>query len=386
MMKRAIVFGFLLFATGLVIGMVLTERTRSAIEITATPLVAAASQLAPKVIAATSNLPDFSDVAADTVSSVTNISSLQLVRRTSPFSRDPFFQYFFGDSSDLFGLQQRPSLGSGVIVSPDGYILTNAHVVGQRKAEITVTLADEREMDATLVGIDESTDIALLKVEVLGLPAVAWGDSSRLKVAEWVLAIGNPFQLSQTVTLGIVSAVGRDNLGVATYEDFIQTDAAINPGNSGGALINARGELIGINTAILSDSGGSQGVGFAVPSNLARRVMQDLITYGEVRRGSIGYVDTRSLTPRLAERLGLPNRSGAVVWEMSRRSAAYQAGIEPGDVIVRLNGQPVPDNAAFVRLLSDAPIGSTVALGLLRQGREIEVDVRVSQDQGQRRR
>ena len=386
MMKRGVVFGFLLFVTGLVIGMVLTGRTRSATESTATPLVAAASQLAPQVVAATSNLPDFSDVAAGTVSSVTNISSLQLVRRTSPFSRDPFFRYFFGDSSDLFGLQQRPSLGSGVIVSPDGYILTNAHVVGQRMAEITVTLADEREMDATLVGIDESTDIALLKVEALGLPAIAWGDSSRLKVAEWVLAIGNPFQLSQTVTLGIVSAVGRDNLGVATYEDFIQTDAAINPGNSGGALINARGELIGINTAILSESGGSQGVGFAVPSNLARRVMQDLIAYGEVRRGSIGYVDTRSLTPRLAQRLGLPNRGGAVVWEMSRRSAAYQAGIEPGDVIVRLNGQPVPDNAAFVRLLSDAPIGSTVTLGVLRQDREIEVDVRVSQDQGQRRR
>ena len=183
-----------------------------------------------------------------------------------------------------------------------------------------------------------------------------------------------------------MSAVGRDNLGVATYEDFIQTDAAINPGNSGGALINARGELIGINTAILSESGGSQGVGFAVPSNLARRVMQDLIAYGEVRRGSIGYVDTRSLTPRLAQRLGLPDRGGAVVWEMSRRSAAYQAGIEPGDVILRLNGQPVPDNAAFVRLLSDAPIGSTVTLGLLRNGREIEVDVRVSQDRGQRRR
>ena len=217
-------------------------------------------------------MPDFADVAEQTVPAVTNISSRQVVRRRrSPFGNDPFFRYFFGDTPGFSRYREQPSLGSGVIVRPDGYVLTNAHVVGPNSRGITVTLADEREFEAELVGRDESTDIALLRVDAGDLPTVPWGDSSTLRIAEWVLAVGNPFQLSQTVTLGIVSAVGRDNLGVARYEDFIQTDAAINPGNSGGALINARGQLVGINTAIFSDSGGYQGVGFAVPSNLARR-------------------------------------------------------------------------------------------------------------------
>jgi len=270
-------------------------------------------------------------------------------------------------------------LGSGVIVRDDGYILTNAHVVGLQTAGVTVTLADNREYQAELAGRDASTDIALLKIDVDDLPTIPFGDSSALKIAEWVLAIGNPFQLNQTVTLGIVSAVGRDNLGVARYEDFIQTDAAINPGNSGGALVNSRGELVGINTAIFSDSGGYQGVGFAVPSNLANRVMQDLIEYGAVRRGSFGYVDVRALSPRLARELGAPDTLGAVVWRIHQASAAAQVGIEPGDVIVAFNDQLLEDPSDYLRLLSDSPIGSTVTLGVLRAGERISFDVPVSQ-------
>jgi serine protease Do len=280
------------------------------------------------------------------------------------------------------------SLGSGVIVSPDGYILKNNHVIGQqgRGSQVTVVFGDKREVRAQVVGYDDWTDIALLKVNLASLPVIPWGDSSKLKVAEWVLAIGNPFQLSQTVTLGIVSALGRANIGAATYEDFIQTDAAINPGNSGGALVNARGERIGINTAIYSQSGGYQGIGFAVPSNLARRVMDDLIRYGQVRRGWLGAMDVIPLTSQLAEQLGVTGEQGAVVARMSRASAAYQAGIRPGDVITSFNGTRVTDSAHFLRLLADAPIGSMAAVGIERGGRHTELKVRVEQTESRRRR
>ena len=323
------------------------------------------------------------------MNAVTNISSLQLIRRrNSPFADDPFFQYFFGDP-DLFGERNRRelSLGSGVVVSPDGYVLTNNHVLGQqaRGAQVTVTLADKREVRARVVGVDDWTDIALLKIEAEGLPVIPWGDSSTLKVADWVLAIGNPFQLNQTVTLGIVSALGRANIGAAAYEDFIQTDAAINPGNSGGALVNARGELVGINTAIYSQSGGYQGVGFAVPSNLARRVMNDLIEHGEVRRASIGRIEVVPLTSQLAERLGVETVRGAVVWRMARDSGAYASGIRPGDVIVSFNGATVEDPGHFLRLLADSAIGSTASIGLLRGPQRLEVKVRLQEPDPRRR-
>ena len=330
-------------------------------------------------------LPSFSDIAEQTVKAVTNISSRQVVRQRSPFDTDPFFRYFFGDSPGMSGYRERPSLGSGVIVDSNGYILTNAHVVGRNSRGVTVTLADEREFEATVIGRDESTDIALLKIEASALPVVPWGDSSTLRIAQWVLAVGNPFQLSQTVTLGIISAVGRNNLGVARYEDFIQTDAAINPGNSGGALINARGELVGINTAIYSDSGGYQGVGFAVPSNLARRVMEELSDYGEVRRGSLGWVDVRPLTPQLAREVDAPDTRGVVVWQIHGQSTAATAGVEPGDVIRSIDGQPVDDVAAFGRLVSDAEVDSTITLGLLRYGRPLELRVIVERDRPQQR-
>ena len=324
-------------------------------------------QATPQAIA----LPHFSDVAERTVRAVTNISSRQVVQQRSPFDNDRFFRYFFGDVPGMSGYREQPSLGSGVIVAADGYILTNAHVVGRNSRGVTVTLSDEREYDAALVGRDESTDIALLRIDATDLPTVPWGDSSQLRIAQWVLAVGNPFQLGQTVTLGIVSAVGRDNLGVARYEDFIQTDAAINPGNSGGALINERGELIGINTAIYSDSGGYQGV----PSNLARRIMDELVTHGEVRRGSLGLVDVRGLTPSLAQEVDAPNTLGVVVWQIHQNSSAARAGIEPGDVIRSINEQPVDDVASFGRLISDAEIGSSVTIEILRYGQPVELQV-----------
>ena len=326
----------------------------------------------PAPIGPAATLPDFSRVAERTIPAVANISSRQFVaRQPSPFD------LFFGND-DIFGNNGRvaSSLGSGVVVTADGYILTNNHVVtgeSQRVSlqdlAITVSLAaDKREMAAAVVGVDPATDLALLKVDARNLHTIPWGDSSTLKVAEWVLAIGNPFQLNQTVTLGIVSAVGRTNLGVSAYEDFVQTDAAINPGNSGGALVNSRGELIGINTVIFSQSGGYQGIGFAVSSNLARRVMNDLRQYGEVRRGDLGYVQIAPLTPQLAEQLGVQGTQGFVVTRLGRASSAFRAGMRPGDVIRTFNAVTVTDPGQLYKLISDSAIGSTAAVGIVREG------------------
>jgi serine protease Do len=303
----------------------------------------------------------------------------------SPFANDPFFRYFFGDE---FGDedQRSLSLGSGVIISPDGYVVTNNHVIagnGGTVREIKAVLPDKRQVNGRLVATDPMTDIALLKLEVANVPVVPWGDSSKLKVGQWVLAIGSPFQLNQTVTLGIISAVGRQNLGVAGYEDFIQTDAAINPGNSGGALIDARGELVGINTAIYSESGGYQGIGFAVPSNLARKVVDDLLKYKEVRRGSIGAMDVTTLTPQLAGQLDLRSTKGALVYNVY--TAAYKQGVRRYDVITSFNGQPVEDSSQLLRLVADARIGSTVTLGIIRDGRSMELKVPVVQGTRTRR-
>jgi serine protease Do len=386
-MKR-LIFAVLAISVGFLAGLVLTGRLPGALVSHAAPPpgtaatgpTAAGEQAGGA--ARLAGLPDFTGVAEHAVAAVTNIASMQVVRqRESPFGDDPFFSYFFGDQSDMFGGRDRrsESLGSGVIVSDDGYILTNNHVVGESAAaaDITVTLADKRELRAKVIGVDAATDIALLKINATGLPVLTWGDSSQLKVAEWVLAIGNPFQLNSSVTLGIVSAKSRANVGVAAYEDFIQTDAAINPGNSGGALVNARGQLVGINTAIYSQSGGYQGVGFAVPSNLARRVMNDLIKYGEVRRGSIGYVEVRPMTADSARQLGSPVDKGVYVYQMRRNSPAYEAGIRPGDAIVSLNGKTIEDVGQLARSIADTPAGSTVSLGAYREGKKIEFRVKV---------
>jgi serine protease Do len=332
------------------------------------------------VASAVSGGPDFTRIAGQAVKGVANISSLQIVRgRPSPFSSDPFFRYFFGDDN-AFGAprdSRSMSLGSGVIISADGYVVTNNHVIGESngrsvRTEVTIALPDKREIRGKIVGTDQSTDLALLKINVSGLPVIPWADSSQLKVGEWVLAIGSPFQLSQTVTAGIVSATGRNELGFAQYEDFIQTDAAINPGNSGGALVNSRGELVGINTGIYSESGGYQGIGFAVPSNLAKKVVDDLMKFGEVRRGSIGYVRVEKVTPELAQETGAPNANGALVSRMMYDSEAYDAGLRPGDIIVAFNGQPVSDPSHFSRLVLDAKIGTTATVTVLREGRRVD--------------
>jgi len=377
-MIRRLLLPFIFVSCGFVGGLVLTGRWHTAEEARAEPRPAEAAQ--PAAPAGMATLPDLSAVAAKTIPSVMNITSLQVVRtQNSPFASDPMFRYFFGDQMAQPRDRISQSLGSGVIVTSDGYVLTNNHVVGNARAQVSVVFADKRELKAKIIGVDEWTDIALLKIEARGLPVLPWGDSSKLKVAEWVLAIGNPFQLNQTVTLGIVSALGRSLGGsLATYEDFIQTDAAINPGNSGGALVNARGELVGINTAIFSESGGYQGIGFAVPSNLARHVMDDLLKYGEVQRGNMPGVIVAQLTTQMAEELGAPNTRGALVNQMSRDSDAYAAGLRPGDIIITFNSRTVEDASAFMRMLGDSKAGTAARLEILRESRHLELTVPIT--------
>jgi serine protease Do len=387
-----------LVVAGFAGGLVLTGRMRTATDSRGADLPAASSPSASSVGqaqaarpgSAAQNVvggPDFTRIAGQAVKGVANISSLQVVRSpNSPMARDPLFRYFFGDD-DMFGARDRRSmsLGSGVIISSDGYVVTNNHVVGENMREITVSLPDKREIKGKVVGTDPATDIALLKIELNGLPVVPWGDSSKLQVGEWVLAIGSPFQLNRTVTAGIVSATGRASLGFADYEDFIQTDAAINPGNSGGALINTRGELVGINTGIYSESGGYQGIGFSVPSNLARHVVDELMRFGSVQRGTVDFMIDR-LTPDLAQEIGVTSLRGAVVTRMYRDSPSYDAGLRPGDVVVAYNGQPVDDASHLNKLIADSKIGSTAALKIVRSGRTMEVKIPIVAASASRRR
>jgi serine protease Do len=386
---RRFLLSFVFVAVGVLGGLVVTGRMRSATDSRA-EVLAVSTQTAPAPRPAPAAVPtgglvgapDFTRVAGEAVKGVVNISSLQVVQRSQSPLDDPFFSYFFGDQ-DLFGPRTRRSLslGSGVIISGDGYVVTNNHVVGENMREIKIALPDKRELRGSVVGVDPATDIALLKVPAKGLTTLAWGDSSRLQVGEWVLAIGSPFQLSQTVTAGIVSAKGRANVGFADYEDFIQTDAAINPGNSGGALVNARGELVGINTGIFSQSGGYQGIGFAVPSNLVKHVIDDLMKFGEVRRGTIGGISTiEALTPELAGELGVASDNGALVSSMARNSQAYDLGIRPGDVIVTFNGQPITDPSQLFRLVADSKIGSAAEVKIVRNGRSLQFRVPIVAD------
>ena len=378
-MKRFTIIALLLAALGFVAGRVITGLADEGATGQAPPAATSSRAVGAPAAAATS-LPDFTRIAERTVPAVASISARQVVRRQpSPFDS------FFGLDDELFGggNQVQSSLGSGVVVGADGYILTNNHVVtgeqqrvSLRDLTITVSLGDKRDVPAALIGFDPATDLALLKIDAKNLPTIPWADSSKLHIAEWVLAIGNPYQLNSTVTLGIVSAVSRTNLGISAYEDFVQTDAAINPGNSGGALVNARGELVGINTVIFSQSGGYQGIGFAVSSNLAKRVFNDLRQFGEVKRGTIGYIQVLPLTPQLANELSAPDTQGLAVSGMGRSAtAAYRAGLRVGDVLKTFNGTTITDAGQLYRLISDAPIGSTATLGLLREGKSVSVKV-----------
>jgi serine protease Do len=381
-MRRLIVF-VLFLSAGFVAGMVITGRMQTADEATASAPVTP-PQGRPSLGAAQA-LPDLTGIAERAVSAVTSITSTSTVRTLSD---DPFYRFFYGDR--IFEREAR-SLGSGVIVSADGYIVTNNHVVvpeaGGTRPQVSVILADKRELPAQIIGLDPQTDLAVLKVDARNLPTIPWGDSSTIKVAEWVLAIGNPFGVfSQTVTLGIVSATGRNVEGLGSYEDFIQTDAAINRGNSGGALINARGELVGINSAIYSETGGYQGIGLAVPSNLVRETMDALIKDGIVRRGTILGIRLQALTADIARQLGAPDTNGVLVITIDRRSRAADAGLRPGDVIVAINEVTIQGANHFLRTLGSAPIGSTATLTIIRDGRRTTVRVPIDEAVPSRRR
>jgi serine protease Do len=293
---------------------------------------------------------------------------------------DPMFRFFFGPQE-----QKSQSVGSGVVVSSDGYVLTNTHVIQFAGADIRVTLPGGKETPGKLVGIDDVSDLAVVKVDGQNFETLPWGDSSKLRIAEWVLAIGNPFQLSGTVTLGIVSTVSRPGAQFGAHADFIQTDAAINPGNSGGALVNSRGELIGINTMIYTETGGYQGIGFAIPSNMARRIMEELKTKGTVPWGSIGQVNWIPVDRPTAMRNGFGDVTGAYVRSLARASSAYRAGLLPGDLVIGVNGQDVTDPAVIDRIVVDAKIGSTVKLEVIREGRRVTLSVPVVSRQQQQR-
>ena len=270
--------------------------------------------------------------------------------------------------------------GSGVIVSPDGYVLTNNHVIDSAR-EVTVTLPDKREFPGKIVGTDPKTDLAVVKIDAKNLPTIPWGDASKLQVGEYVLAVGNPFGLNSTVTLGIVSALGRGRMGITQYEDFIQTDAAINPGNSGGALVNTRGELVGINTAIFSQSGGYQGVGFAVPTSMGQPIYESLLTHGKVVRGYLG-IGIQDLNQDLAKSFGVPNGKGALVSDVKEDSPADHAGLQQGDVITSYQAAPVEDAVALQRLVTKTTVGAKVPMKVLRDGHEKEITVTIGEQPG----
>jgi serine protease Do len=315
--------------------------------------------------------------------SIVNISSTKKVKThgfQSPFFNDPFFNRFFGDQ---FGNLNKPreykqsGLGSGVIVDKEGYILTNNHVIKDAD-EIVVKLSDKREFKGKVIGADPKTDLAVIRIDDGDLPVIKIGDSDDLKVGETVIAIGNPYGLSQTVTSGIVSATGRANVGIADYEDFIQTDAPINPGNSGGALVNIKGELVGINTAIFSTSGGYQGIGFAIPTNMAKAVMKSLIKEGKVVRGWLG-VSIQPVSEDIAEHFKLKEQKGALVAEVVEDSPAEKAGLQRGDVILKYEGKDVDDPGHLKNMVAATLPDSTVETVVSRDGKEKTIQVKIGE-------
>jgi S1-C subfamily serine protease len=373
--RRVIVLSAFL-GLGVMAGLVLAGKLSLTSSSDAQNTPAPMPQPAAAQVALTGTLPDLSAVAEQAIRASANISSTQFIQR-----RDPWAEMFGFRSRDY--IEPSQSLGSGVIVSADGYVLTNNHVVGDERGsvrnEIKVALPGGREYDAKVIGSDDATDLALLKIEAADLTPIVWGDSAKLKVAEWVLAIGNPYQFNQSVSLGIVSALGRSE---QAFVDFIQTDAAINPGNSGGALVNARGELIGINTQIFTQTGGYQGIGFAIPSNLARAVMDDFIKFGQVRRGAVnGLIQLQGITADQARGAGIATIPGIVVGNILRNSAAHRAGFQRYDLIVAVDGTEVLDTTTFYRLVAGKAIGSTVRIEVVRQGRRLTLEAPVEQMQ-----
>ncbi len=291
-----------------------------------------------------------------------------------PFMDDPLFRRFFGDQFDSES-RQSASLGSGVIVGPEGYVLTNHHVI-ETADEIEVALAGGRKASATIVGTDPETDLAVLKVDLANLPAIAFGNPQSLSIGDFVLAIGNPFGVGQTVTMGIVSGKNRSRLGISTFENFIQTDAAINPGNSGGALVDAAGNLVGINSAIYSRTGGSLGIGFANPSDLARQVMEQIIQTGSVTRGWIG-VEVQDISPELAESFNLPTTNGTLIAGVQPGGPAERAGVRRGDILIGVESQTFSDATEMLNLIAALKPGERATLQLLRDRKEMAVQIQV---------
>lgn len=324
------------------------------------------------------------EVTAAVKPGIVNILTTRTVKVGSgqdPFLDDPFFKRFFGDQ---FGRQkQQPreqkssGLGSGVIVSPEGYIITNSHVVKDAD-EIKVTLTDKREFIGKIIGSDLKTEIAVVKIDATGLPTVPWGNSDKVQVGEVVLAVGNPFGLNQTVTMGIVSALGRANVGIADYEDFIQTDAAINPGNSGGALVNVKGEVVGINTAIYSTSGGYQGIGFAIPSNMVKSIMESLIKKGKVVRGWLG-VSIQKITPDLAKQFDLKDEVGALVGDVVEDGPAEKAGLQRGDIIFEYDGKKIEEPSILRNMVANTLPGEQHTIKVLRDGKARSMTITIGE-------
>jgi serine protease DegQ len=317
----------------------------------------------------------FAPAAQKVIPSVVNVFTQQKVRTPAhPSLEDRIFRYFFGDRLD-----ERPrevsNLGSGVIVSSNGYILTNHHVV-EAADEIQVALANGQTLPARVVGADPETDLAVLKIDAKDLPAITFAQIDSLKVGDWVLAVGNPFGVGQTVTAGIVSALGRTRLGINTFENFIQTDAAINPGNSGGALVDAAGNLVGVNSAIYSRTGGSQGIGFAIPVSIARQIMEQIIKSGSVTRGWVG-IEVQDMTPELAESFNLKNTEGALIAGVLKGGPADAGGIRPGDILLAVNGSKVSNSASLLNLIAALKPGETTRLTVARKQQSLDLKIQV---------
>jgi len=313
---------------------------------------------------------------------VVNVYTTKIVtERANPLYNDPFFRYFFGDR---LAPRQRleSSLGSGVIVSANGYILTNNHVV-EGADEIQVLMRDNRNAEAAVVGTDPESDLAVLRIDLKDLPAITIGQSDDARIGDVVLAIGNPFGVGQTVTMGIISAMGRNMVGINTYENFIQTDAAINPGNSGGALVNALGQLIGVNSAIYSKSGGYQGIGFAIPAKFAIDVMQQIIQNGHVIRGWLG-IEVQDITPELAESFHLKDTQGVIIAGILRNGPAAVAGLHPGDIIMKINSQAIENSKQVMNTIAGIKPDAAIKLEIIRQGKTMDIEGKVGQRPEQR--
>ena len=389
--KRSWIIPFLLIASGVVIGLIVASEFEWLPNSRAIPEQEIARPVQPVASAVQPTLPgsngqNFVDIAKAVKPAVVNIFATRSGKaegtpgQGSPFD-DPFFRRFFGD--EFYKRFEAPrerkerGLGSGVIVDATGIIITNNHVVSKAD-EIKVFLSDKREFKAKLIGTDAKTDIAVLRIEAGNLPTAPWADSDKLEVGEFVLAVGNPFGLTQTVTLGIVSALGR-SAGIAEYEDFIQTDAAINPGNSGGALVNVRGELVGINTAIYSQSGGNMGIGFAVPSNMAHSIMNQLVQHGKVVRGWLG-VSIQELTPELATQFGVPKETkGVLVSDVMDDSPAKKAGFERGDVILEFDGRSMDSPTQLRNAVAQTVVGKKVPVKFIREKKTKTAEVLIGE-------